>query len=143
MHCALIEFHVPDFAPVREFYGLIGFEVCREHPAEDRKGYLVLALEENVLCFWGGNDCIYTQEYFKRFGPESPKGVGVEVVLQVEDVRQFYNRVKDKVAILEPLKMRAWGLEDFRLLDPFGFYLRFTSRHDIKAYRSGEELFKQ
>ncbi len=33
--------------------------------------------------------------------------------------------------VVEPLVRQPWGSQDFRAVDPFGFYLRFTSKHDI------------
>jgi hypothetical protein len=27
--------------------------------------------------------------------------------------------------------MQPWGVKDFRIEDPFGFYLRITERHNI------------
>lgn len=55
--------------------------------------------------------------------------VGVEIVLEVEDVRTERDLV---VAagwkIEEPLRGQPWGLTDFRILDPGGYYLRITDR---------------
>lgn len=54
---------------------------------------------------------------------------GVEVVLEVDDVTAERDRV---VAAGWPLVVdlqdRPWGLRDFRLLDPSGYYLRITDR---------------
>jgi lactoylglutathione lyase len=55
--------------------------------------------------------------------------VGVEVVLEVDDLDAEYRAVTDAGwPIDEPITHRPWGLDDFRLLDPDGYYLRFTSR---------------
>ena len=40
--------------------------------------------------------------------------------------------IKVAVNIVNPLVKRPWGLWDFRIEDPFGFYLRITEHHDIK-----------
>jgi len=132
MNPTLIEFHIPDFDLAREFYSKLFFEICWERSPEEMKGYLVLSLEDNTICFWGGNEDIYAQKYFQKFPSETPRGFGIEIVIQVEDVCSYYERVKDKIEIFEPLCMRPWGLEDFRLIDPFGFYLRVTSKHDVR-----------
>lgn len=54
---------------------------------------------------------------------------GVEIVLEVDDVAAELGRV---VAagwpIEEGLVRRPWGLDDFRVLDPAGHYVRVTSR---------------
>ena len=93
--------------------------------------YLILALENNILCFWAGNENVYEHDYFTLFSKDTPRGYGVELVLMVDDIKAYYEKVKDKGNIIEPLQMRSWGLEDFRTLDPFGYYLRFTTLHNI------------
>lgn len=55
-------------------------------------------------------------------------GLGVEIVLVVEDVKAIYNKVIAKAyPIQAELTKRPWGLEDFRIVDPDGYYLRITS----------------
>ncbi len=68
--------------------------------------------------------------YFTQHKLEHERGVGVEIVLEVNDVHAFYSHVQATAyPITEPLMMRPWGLTDFRLVDPDGYYLRMTSRH--------------
>jgi catechol 2,3-dioxygenase-like lactoylglutathione lyase family enzyme len=56
-------------------------------------------------------------------------GKGVEIVLEVSDVEDVYARVKSQNwPISTELKHRPWGLTDFRVLDPNGYFLRLTSR---------------
>jgi len=54
---------------------------------------------------------------------------GVELVLEVDDVAAERDLV---VAAGWPLEVdlqdRPWGLRDFRILDPSGYYLRITGR---------------
>lgn len=55
--------------------------------------------------------------------------IGVEVVLEVDDVVAERDHVLGTGWPLEEdLVVRPWGLTDFRLLDPAGYYLRITSR---------------
>jgi lactoylglutathione lyase len=54
---------------------------------------------------------------------------GVELVLEVDDVAGERDRVAAAGWPLEQdLQNRPWGLADFRILDPAGYYLRITSR---------------
>jgi lactoylglutathione lyase len=54
---------------------------------------------------------------------------GVELVLEVDDVAAERNRVVAAGWPLEEdLQDRPWGLTDFRILDPAGYYLRITDR---------------
>jgi lactoylglutathione lyase len=53
---------------------------------------------------------------------------GAELVLEVEDLDAEYARVLAAgCALAEDLTVRPWGLRDFRLLDPSGYYWRITS----------------
>ncbi|MEU7143756.1 hypothetical protein ABZ942_30240 [Nocardia sp. NPDC046473] len=128
----VVELHVPDFGPVREFYTGLGFEVVWERAPEGKKGYLVVQLENNVLCFWCGNEYVYEQSYFRKFPESTTRGYGVEVVVMVADIEHQFGRVSDEGCVASPLKPRDWGIKDFRVIDPFGYYLRFTEQLDIR-----------
>ncbi|MFF5211933.1 VOC family protein [Streptosporangium sp. NPDC000396] len=52
---------------------------------------------------------------------------GTEIVIEVDDVRAERDRViAAGWPLAEDLKLRPWGLTDFRVHDPDGYYLRFT-----------------
>ena len=54
---------------------------------------------------------------------------GVELVLEVEDVDAERARVEHAGwPLAEDLTDRPWGLRDFRVIDPDGYYLRITNR---------------
>jgi lactoylglutathione lyase len=54
---------------------------------------------------------------------------GVELVLEVDDLEaEFEQVVASGWPIEEGLSDQAWGLRDFRILDPSGYYLRITNR---------------
>lgn len=53
--------------------------------------------------------------------------LGVELVIEVEDLDAAMARVQAaEWPIDEALMTRPWGLRDFRLLDPSGYYWRVT-----------------
>ena len=55
--------------------------------------------------------------------------IGVELVLEVDDIMAERDRiVAAGWPLEEDLQRRAWGLTDFRILDPAGYYLRITDR---------------
>lgn len=122
----LVELHVPDFAPVKEFYARLGFHVEREEPITVEGGYLVLARDENTLRFWPGTPRAAEHAYFQRFPAGTPRGYGVEIVIVVDDVEGLYEVARAMGAVVEELRERRWGERDFRIADPFGYYLRFT-----------------
>ncbi len=50
------------------------------------------------------------------------RGLGVEIVLEVDDVHVMYENAQSHgYPIEEPLQKRPWGLTDFRLVDPDGY----------------------
>ncbi len=54
---------------------------------------------------------------------------GVELVLEVDDVAAERDRVAAAGWPLDDdLHGQSWGLRDFRILDPDGYYLRITNR---------------
>jgi lactoylglutathione lyase len=125
----LIELHVSDFKVVKEFYGELGFEVVRDETPLDK--YLVMKLGENILCFWGGDERIYNHGYFKNFPKDSKRGYGIEIVIMVSELEKYYYRIKDQVKVVASLKLWPWGVKDFRIEDPNGFYLRFSEPHKV------------
>lgn len=53
---------------------------------------------------------------------------GVEIVFEVDDLDEERDFIVDKDWPLEAdIKSQPWGLRDFRLVDPDGYYLRITT----------------
>ena len=126
-----IELHVPNFELVKDFYGKLGFVVIWERKPEEKKGYLVIKRNNNILCFWPGNEHVTEQSYFKNFPSDTKRGYGVEIVIMTENIDELYEKAQAFCKIVDPLQKQPWGLKDFRIEDPFGFYLRFTEPHNI------------
>jgi hypothetical protein len=136
----IIELHVPDFGIAKEFYAALGFAPIMENPiSTTTPGYLVLKRHDEqgdtILNFYGGNDFVYGQSYFKRFPKDTKRGYATEVTIPIAHIDNFYNEVWPKVKdhIMQPVQDKkdgdtAW--RDFRVEDPFGFYLRFTELID-------------
>jgi uncharacterized glyoxalase superfamily protein PhnB len=54
--------------------------------------------------------------------------VGVELVLEVDDLAVDRERVASAGwPVTDEVAIRPWGLRDFRLLDPDGYYWRITT----------------
>lgn len=126
-----IELHVPDFELVKKFYGKLGFEAVWEKKPEEKKGYLVIKRDDNILCFWPGNKFVEKQSYFQNFPSDTKRGFGVEIVIMVNDIENLYKKAESFCKIVDRLQIQPWGLKDFRIEDPFGFYIRFTQPHNI------------
>lgn len=126
-----VELHVPDFKKAKNFYKKLGFRVVWERKPEGKKGYLVMKKGKNVLCFWPGNKNVYNQSYFKKFPKNTKRGYAVEIVIIVDSINRYYKKIKKIANVVDPLKKQPWGIMDFRVEDPFGFYLRITEHHNI------------
>jgi catechol 2,3-dioxygenase-like lactoylglutathione lyase family enzyme len=123
---ARLELFVQDMDQTIAFYShILGFEVLRreEDYASLRNGTFILGLGPiaKLPAESGG--------YFTRSKLRSDLGLGVEIVLEMDDVHAAYAYVQGcGYPIEEPLQKRNWGLTDFRLVDPNRYYLRITSR---------------
>ena len=136
----VLELHVPDFATARQFYAMFGFEEIKYDPESgggSDLGYMILKrddkLGETHLNFYGDKAKVVQHSHFVDFPADTPRGYAVEITIPVSDVYDLWCQVKDKLPsaqIVQPLKLKRWGKEDFRVIDPFGFYVRFTELVD-------------
>ena len=132
--------HVSDFARVRAFYSMFGFEELSYDPTSSggsNLGYLVLQREDTIgrtmINFYGDKPEVAKHAHFGQFPDTTLRGYGTEITVPVEDVTTLWEKVKDKIAkeqIAQELIKKRWGKSDFRVVDPFGFYLRFTELVD-------------
>ena len=129
----IVELHVPNFDTVKNFYAKLGFEVVWEKEPHLKKGYLVMKRGKSVLAFFCGNDHVYDHTYFKKFPRNTLRGYGVEIAIPTEDIENLFSAVKNLLpnSIVESLVLQSWGKKDFRIVDPFGYYLRFTEPINI------------
>jgi len=78
----------------------------------------------------------------RRAGPDARTArmppAGVELVLEVDDVLAERDRViAAGWPLAEDLQDRPWGMKDFRILDPAGYYLRITDRAGCSCPQNG------
>jgi len=120
-----LELFVNDLEKSAEFYTrVLGFE--RMKGAADyvpvRSGSVVIGL--------GPAAGLSKRHYFNPELMTTRRGLGTEIVLEVDDVERCFDQVKAAgyKKILSPLRKQSWGATDFRVADPDGYYLRITSR---------------
>jgi catechol 2,3-dioxygenase-like lactoylglutathione lyase family enzyme len=127
-----VELHIPDFNIAFDFYSKLGFKtVWRTDPTDDIPGYMVMKRDHTILGFYGGNNSVYDHEYFKKFNKETPRGYGVEIAIFISDIdiSDYYKEVIGKIEekyLATELTLQDYGKRDFRIVDPFGFYIRFS-----------------
>ena len=134
-----IELHVPDFQKAIDFYKILGFKVVWVN-----ENYLVMKSGSNSLFFYGGSKDVYSHSYFGGFPKDTKRGYAVEIILYEKDIKEFYHRVKDKMKVVQELKLKPWGEYDFRIEDPFGFYIRIGEPQDLindtKCIKRSDEI---
>jgi lactoylglutathione lyase len=117
-----IEVFAADADASAEFYRrVLGFEeLARQHNG-DRVQYVSVgrgAVRIGIGTSWE------TVDPSDRRTPS-----GTEIVLEVDDVEEEFTRIRAAGWPFESeLRRQHWGLRDFRLFDPDGYYLRITSR---------------
>jgi lactoylglutathione lyase len=116
-----LEVFVLDLDTFLDFYTrVLGFTVSVDRRA-DATPYLAVS-RENIR--------IGASRPWAPVNPESrtvPNGV--EIVLEVNDLDADYRRVIDSGwPLAHDKQRRSWGLTDFRLHDPDGYYIRVTNR---------------
>lgn len=136
----VIELHVPDLEIVRGFYSKLGFETnLSDKPNQKELGYLTMtrtdALGNTMLNFYGGDDRVYNQSFFKQFPRDTTRGYATEITITTGDIEGIYKAVtahlgEHIVRELKELEDHGHTWKDFRMIDPFGFYLRFTELID-------------
>jgi lactoylglutathione lyase len=122
-----IELFVDDLDVSIAFYTeVLGFEVVTR--ADDyvsvRRGDVVLGLGPVAKLPERGDGPGFT-----RHRLSVDKGAGVEIVFELDDVQrlvQLHDHCRGRGVVVEALGVRPWGLQDFRLADPDGYYLRVT-----------------
>jgi len=136
----IIELHVPDLDGARTFYSKLGFTFSMDDkPNTKELGYLTMTREDKLgstmLNFYGGDERVYGQSYFKQFSKDTKRGYAIEVTIPTGDIDRLYelactNLRENIVRELKELNDHEHVWKDFRMVDPFGFYLRFTELID-------------
>jgi predicted lactoylglutathione lyase len=136
----ILELHIPDFDIAKDFYQKLGFEIgIEDRPSSDEVGYMTMIRKDNlgqtILNFYGGNKKVSEQSFFKQFPKETIRGYGVEITIPVKNIHEIYTIAQNTlgryiVRELKEIEDQGQVWKDFRMTDPFGFYLRFTELID-------------
>jgi lactoylglutathione lyase len=102
---------------------VLGFDEEAERPG----GYTPLAKGSVRIALNLRSDL--DEDHPIRMAADERPGRGVEIVLEVGDIDAMYQHVvSEKWPRSAELRRQEWGLTDFRVLDPDGYYWRVTSR---------------
>ncbi len=136
----IIELHVPDLELVKKFYSKLGFELkVNDNINEKELGYVTMLRKDSngntLLNFYGGDERVYKHSYFGKFNKDTKRGYASEITITVSDVQALYDSITpelDKYIVRELVEKvdHNYRWKDFRMEDPFGFYIRFTDLLD-------------
>lgn len=136
----LIELHVPDLDLVKDFYSKLGFELKVDDDINEKDlGYVTMLRKDpngdTLLNFYGGDARVYEHSYFGKFNKDTKRGYGAEITIPISDVQALYDSIRpelDQYIVRELVEKvdHDYKWKDFRMEDPFGFYIRFTQLLD-------------
>jgi lactoylglutathione lyase len=119
----LIEFFVSDMKRSIGYYEALGLRV-----RENRGEWVQMARDDSLLVLHDDAHVAAGPHYFTEDIGHRPRGTGVEVVFEVLDVDAAYADAQaGGIQIVKPLQDRPWHARDFRIADPDGYFVRFTS----------------
>jgi catechol 2,3-dioxygenase-like lactoylglutathione lyase family enzyme len=118
-----LELFVKDLAVSREFYTrVLGFEAGDSHAdgyTPMQRGTATVSLNLRSVLPEGHPSYVTAQDGV---------GGGIEIVLEEDDLMARYAHVKAQGwPLASDLTQQVWGLMDFRIVDPDGYYWRITS----------------
>ena len=121
-----LELFVEDIAASKAFYTrILNFTAGETHG----DGYTPLSNGQVVLSL--NRHAALPADHPVRRAPYERPGRGIELVLEVAEIDALYAHVcAQEWPLATPLQQQPWGLRDFRLVDPDGYYLRLTSRRN-------------
>jgi len=136
----VLELHIPNFKEAKKFYSIFGFNELSYDPTSgggSDLGYIVLKREDStwvsLINFYWDKEKVSKHSRFADFPADTPRGYAVEITIVVSDIEKLWNDIKSQIEpsqISQPLTLKRWGKKDFRVIDPFGFYIRFTELVD-------------
>lgn len=125
----LVNLMVEDMEKSLHFYkGLLGFNVRMQMPVEGKAEWVMLG--------YAGKDVMMLQERAsleKEIDVFKGQKAGGTVFLytSVNSAASLYDQIKEHVDVFRPLEKKGYGMEEFVLVDPDGYYVIIAS--ELKA----------
>lgn len=112
---------VKDIKQTIAFYEQLGFTVTMSVPEEGDPVWVLMANENVTFMF----------QTFDSLGDEIPEikrndGGSLLFYIQIKEIRNFHDRIKDKVKVIKGLEKTFYGATEFSILDNNGYVLTFA-----------------
>ena len=113
---------VNDMKATIAFYKVIGFKITMSVPEEGDNFVWVNMVNGNVTLMF---------QTFESLGDELPEisrndGGSLLLYINLKNIKQFFNEVKDKVTVLKGLETTFYGATEFSIKDNNGYVLTFA-----------------
>lgn len=118
-----LELFVENVQKSTDFY----LRVFDFHVGPDGSDDYEMLVKGDALIAFNRMDALGHDHPLRRRGDER-LGRGVEIVLSVNDVDAAFEVARRECQTISDLASRPWGLRDFRVVDPDGYYIRVTDR---------------
>jgi uncharacterized glyoxalase superfamily protein PhnB len=118
--------HVPDVRAIVDWYESIGFNVFEKFgDADGGLSFAILEFGSTRLMFNAGG----------RSGTQDRREV--DLYVYVDDVDELYQRLKDRVEVLEELHDTFYGMREFIIRDPNRFWITFGQDSAFEVLMKG------
>lgn len=112
---------VKDMKQTIEFYQNLGFSVTMTVPEQGEAIWTMMACGNVIFMF----------QTFDSLGEELPiisrqKGGSLLLYIQLTGIRNFFDRIKDRVTIIKGLEKTFYGATEFSMEDNNGYLLTFA-----------------
>jgi uncharacterized glyoxalase superfamily protein PhnB len=116
---------VKDIGETINFYKTLGFKVAMSVPEEGDFVWVMMTCGKVSFMF----------QTFAGLGSELPEisrqsGGSLLLYIQIKEIRQFHDEIKDKVEVIKELEKTFYGATEFSILDNNGYVLTFAENED-------------
>ncbi|WP_077296904.1 VOC family protein [Virgibacillus pantothenticus] len=119
-----VELFVKNLEDSKNFYEQLSFEIM------NKKESIINLKHGDSTLLLTSKEILNDDHYFMRNNTQSQLGIGVEIILETDHVETLFKNMqyKNPQSIESKLKTQPWGMTDFRIIDPDGYYIRVTSK---------------
>lgn len=112
---------VRDMNETIKYYQHLGFEVVMKNPEQGDIVWSMMTFGKVSFMF----------QTFDSLGPEIPEisrqdGGSLLFYIQLKDIRQFHDKIKDKVNVIKGLAKTFYGATEFSIQEINGYILTFA-----------------
>ena len=127
---------VRDIQKTIDFYKQLGFKVTMSVPEEVNPVWAMMSCENVTFMF----------QTFDSLGDDIPEisrkdGGSLLFYIQIKEIRNFYDRIKDRVKVIKGLEKTFYGATEFSILDINGYILRRKRVRDVLPISTIDLLF--